>query len=189
MEQIPSARAEGNEFLLLLFLRLWAVSGLTKRSRTRTLASKRWGAVVAFILVTATSSCAGGAMRLRAWRWVSRWRVLFRHWRGWGRGLVAAIMDQTRQQILTSSRQRPYSFFGRAELALASRVRRLLVLGRETRRRERRLLIGMRRVAWAVVVVVTGCTERFREYMRYRGQAVVCLRCRHVVDMRGLRQV
>lgn len=141
MEQVPRPRAEGDEFFLLSVLGLGGVAGFAKRPRACVLSAQRRSSHVALILVSASSPAAAAAMQIGIWRVCVR-RVLAGHGRGRGWGLVATVVNDARQKILTAARQGLNSFLGRLVLSRAGSQRRLVVvLRRESWRWERGLLV------------------------------------------------
>jgi hypothetical protein len=140
------------------------------------------------ILISWTSSRAAAAVQVGV-GWI-RCRVLVRHGRWRGRRLVAAIVHNAGEQILASTRKGVDSVLGRLVLAGTRCQWSLMVMGWEAGRWERWLDVRMRRGARAVVAVrVAASTKRLREYVCNWRKTVVCLLCRNMVDVRGLRQV
>jgi hypothetical protein len=101
---------------------------------------------------------------------------------------VAAVVNNAGQEVFTTTRQGLNSLLSGLVLTWASSLRRLRVLGREhARRRQRRLVVGVGRVARAVVVLAARSTEGLaREDVGNGWQSVICLRGWDVVNVRRL---
>jgi hypothetical protein len=186
MEQVPGPRAEGDEFFLLPVLGFRGVAGFAKGPRARVLSAQGRSSHVALVLVSASSPATAATVQIGVWG-VGLRAVLARHGRRRRWGLVATVVNDARQEIFTTARKSLNSFLGGLVLSGAGRQRRLLVVVRcESGRRERRLMVGMRRGTRAVGVHATARSEWLREDIRNGWQSVAGLLCWNVVDVRCL---
>lgn len=103
---------------------------------------------------------------------------------------MASVVDNPGKEVLATAREGLDSFLSGLVLARARSQGSLVVLwGREAWRGKGRLLVGVRRVAGAVCVEVTGSSQRLREDVSDRGKPVAGLLCRNVVDVGGLGEI
>jgi hypothetical protein len=162
------------------------VAGFAKGPSARVLSAQGRGAHVALVLVSAPSPATAAAVQIDV-RGVGLGAVLARHGRRWRWGLVATVVNDARQEILTTARKGLNSFLGGLVLSWAGSQGPLLVVLRcESWRRERRLVVRMRRGTRAVGVHTTARSEWLREDICNGWQPVAGLLCWDVVDVRCL---
>lgn len=183
MEQIPGSGTQAQKLLFLSPLGFWRVSSGPERSirgacargqgrigsvvRLRTMTQWR-ASVILFVFTAGTTT--GSALRwvhcrLRRWGGVGTHRPSIRlgHgglWtitdarRGGSRGLVASIVNYTRQQLLAATRQLLDGFFGRA--IFSGPVGGLCGTGGNSRGRHGRQIVGLRRIRAGCALIIRG---------------------------------